>query len=306
MIKRWSKFICCVRNFFEEHEFLECHTPCVVLSPGTEPSIDFFEVSGVKASSRSSYLRSSPELHLKKILSLGEKKIFEIGPVFRRNERTTCHLPEFRMLEWYRAHAQLDQLKEDVRELFEYLELNLIQENRLSLHFEEHSIPDLFAQIGHPITPQSSISDYKKIAESLGLDIRSMESIDDYFFLIFTQRIEVLFNPQTVTFVKDYPPFQAAYAKLNQQGWGERFEVYWRKLELGNAFFEVTDVLEQRARFESDNQKRKLAGKPEIPLDEEFLRCLENYPESSGIAMGMERLFMAFYQIEDIDQLLFC
>lgn len=115
--RQWSQFLREVRTFFEERDFLECTTPCLVPSPGTEPAIDFFELKN-----DSLYLRSSPELHLKDPWPRG-KRVFELAPVFRRGEVTSCHHPEFLMLEWYRAYAGLDAIIEDVRE-HEHLELN--------------------------------------------------------------------------------------------------------------------------------------------------------------------------------------
>ena len=99
----WSQFLKSVRDFFYQKDFIECSTPVLVPCPGTEPAIDFFQMESL-------FLRSSPELHLKKILASGEKRIFEIGPVFRKNEWTPHHRPQFTMLEWYRAFFDLDQI----------------------------------------------------------------------------------------------------------------------------------------------------------------------------------------------------
>ena len=293
----WSQFIQSVRDFFYQKNFIECSTPVLVKAPGTEPAIDFFQMDSL-------FLRSSPELHLKKILAAGEKRIFEIGPVFRKNEWTAHHRPQFTMLEWYRAAWDLEQMREDVRELFEHIEIQLMQENRLQLHFEKVSIPELFAKNGMPLRPNDGIEIYRDYAVAKGLDVKSMISIDDYFFLIWTHVLEPQLNPRSITMVCDYPPFQAAYAKLNPRGWGDRMEVYWRGLELGNAFNEVCDPVEQRQRFEIDNQKRRAAGKPAMPLDEDFLSQMSSFPPSVGMAMGLERLFMAFFKIEDISAIL--
>jgi len=292
----WSQFLKSVRDFFYQKDFIECSTPVLVPCPGTEPAIDFFQMESL-------FLRSSPELHLKKILASGEKRIFEIGPVFRKNEWTPHHRPQFTMLEWYRAFFDLDQMREDIRGLFEYIEIQLMQENRLQLHFEEVSLPELFEKNGMPLRPNDGIETYRRYAVTKGLDVKSMVSIDDYFFLIWTHVVEPQLNPRNITLVFDYPPFQAAYARLNQRGWGDRMEVYWRGLELGNAFNEVCDPNEQRERFELDNQKRKTWGKPTVPLDEEFLEQMKSFPPSVGMAMGLERLFMAFFKIEDISAL---
>jgi lysyl-tRNA synthetase class 2 len=168
-----------------------------------------------------------------------------------------------------------------------------------------YTVTELFQKYLHfELLPETSLAELKSLAEKTGVDARSAESIDDYFFLIFMDKIESQLPFDELIFVEKYPPYQAALARLTEDGWGDRFEVYWKGLELANAFHELNDPRIQRQRFNEDLQKKKQMGKEEIPLDEEFLQCLEaGLPPSAGIALGVERLFMAFYDVPRISDL---
>ena len=115
------------------------------------------------------------------------------------------------------------------------------------------------------------------------------------------ERIESQLPPDDLVFVEKYPPYQAALARLTEDGWGDRFEVYWRGLELANAFHELNDPIIQRLRANNDLKKKKELGKDLVDLDEEFFQCLEaGMPPSGGIALGVERLYMAFKNISQL------
>ncbi|MES3037900.1 MAG: amino acid--tRNA ligase-related protein [Bdellovibrionota bacterium] len=129
-------------------------------------------------------------------------------------------------------------------------------------------------------------------------------SVDDLFFQLM-HLAEKTMKPDRLYILTDYPPFQAAYARIGVNGWAARFEVYWKGMELANAFWEVTDPDVQRERFQRDIQKKISEGKSAVPMDEEFLNYMKSgkFPESSGIALGLERLFMAIFDINDIQAL---
>jgi lysyl-tRNA synthetase class 2 len=167
------------------------------------------------------------------------------------------------------------------------------------------SVAELFKiHCDFTLTPQTSKDELKALAEKLHVDVRSAESIDDYFFLIFMEKIESQLHGDDMVFVEKYPPYQAALARLTSDGWGDRFEVYWKGLELANAFHELNDPQVQRLRSAEDLQKKAEAGKELIQLDTEFFQCLDaGMPPSGGIALGVERLFMALMgqgQIADL------
>ncbi len=299
--KSWFEYINHLRIFFKEKRFLDVKTQTLVTCPGTEPSLDVFETEFIDGSKKQKfYLPTSPELNLKKLLSLGADRIFEIAPVFRNGEKTERHHFEFLMIEWYRAHAQLSQIKHDVIELIEYLcDQHRIERPKEVLTF---TIPELFKKhCGFEIKPTTSLEELKALANGLGVDVKSAQTIDDYFFLIFMEKIEFQWPADRLVFIEKYPPYQAALARIGADGWAERFEAYWQGLELANAFHELNDPHVQRQRSLEDLEKKKTLGKPIIALDEDFFKALEfGMPPSSGIALGVERLYMAMKKIKDI------
>lgn len=304
-LRDWNLFVQGVRSFFFKQDFIEVPTPSLVVCPGTEPSLDVFSTRYKRGrDERTLFLPTSPELHLKKALAQGFDAIFEVKSCFRNGEVTEVHQPEFTMLEWYRAGAKLTQIQEDALGLVDYLS-RLSPGLRKPKRVQVFKVAELFLKhTGAFLTPESTREDYRKIAEAQGLRVRDDDSIDDLFFLIFTEKIETKFEKENLTFVIDWPPFQAALARLTPSGWGDRFEIYWQGLELANAFHELNDPAIQRARFGEDLAKKKAMGKEAVPLDEEFLESLESgMPPSAGIALGVERLFMALHGIDRITDL---
>lgn len=306
-LRDWQKFLQLVRDYFVKNEFLEINTPTLVTCPGTEPSLDAFATEFNKGTQKEKrYLPTSPELHLKKAMVYGFDKIFEIKNCFRNGEFTDHHQPEFWMLEWYRGFVNLGAIEQDIRGLMSFVISNFPTE---TLKWPQSSRVVTVAQLfkehaGSTITPWTTLEEYKSIAQKLGLEIRGAQSIDDYFFAIFIEKIEPTFSANELIFVKDYPPFQAALARINNLGWADRMEVYFGGFELANAFHELNDPEQQAQRFEEDLAKKKALGKSVIPLDEEFMSLLrKGMPPSAGIALGLDRLFMALFQIEDIRKL---
>ncbi|MGZ3727552.1 MAG: EF-P lysine aminoacylase EpmA, partial [Pseudobdellovibrio sp.] len=302
--RQWQKFISTVRNIFSEKSFQEIKTPTLVNCPGTEPSLDVFETEfRLESKNKKYYLPTSPELNLKKLLAEGAEKIFEIAPVFRNGEKTNRHSPEFLMLEWYRGFANLSRIKMDTIELIDTLSEKLKVEKPVgALTF---TMADLFKQYCQfDLKPNTAGEELKALAQKLHVDVSSASTIDDYFYLIFMDKIENKWPQDYLVFVEKYPPYQAALARIGADGWAERFEVYWQGYELGNAFHELNDPVLQKVRAREDLEKKKLLNKRPIELDEAFFAALEfGLPPSAGIAVGLERLYMAFYKIKEISQL---
>lgn len=301
-LQKWNQFLMAIRSFFLHKNFLELQTPSLVVCPGTEPTLESFETTlKLGSSSEKRFLPTSPELHLKKALTLGFDRIFEVAKCYRNAEVTDLHQPEFWMLEWYRSFANLFDIEKDCVELIHFCADHLQVERPQGV--ECVSIPWLFKKyLQVEITPSTSRDEYYQIAKSQGLNVRDDYSIDDLFFLLMLEKIEPQLNPEKLTFVEKYPPFQAALARKDEKGWSERFEVYWKKMELANAFDELNDPKEQKQRASEDLQKRE--GRNPIALDEEFFMALESgMPPSAGIALGLERLFMALTGIQKIQDL---
>jgi lysyl-tRNA synthetase class 2 len=303
-LQLWQEYIYWVREFFQEKKFIEIQTPGLVKCPGTEPSLDVFSTEFVMGSRREKlYLPTSPELHLKKALALGAENIFEIKKCYRNGEVTLHHQPEFTMIEWYRAFDNLQSIKRDVAELVTYL-VKKMPALKAPAGFDTFTMAQLFkSHCGFELKPNTSMEQLRDLAKSLGVDVSSATQIDDFFFLLFLEKIETKLLPERMVFVEKYPPYQAALARLTADGWGDRFEVYFQGLEIANAFHELNDPQVQKQRFAEDFAKKKALNKEQIPLDEEFMQCLEaGMPPSGGIALGLERLFMALTKLANISE----
>lgn len=299
--RRWDLFLTQVRAFFKKQNFLEAQTPTLVTCPGTEPFLNPFVTELKKG--RESFkmmLPTSPELNLKKLLSAGMGPLFEIKSCFRNDEMGNAHEPEFTMLEWYRPAVNLAQIQKDCVRLVELLvkSFKLKGPRKVSIV----TVSDLFAKhVGICLTPATTAKDLNGACAKLGLVPPRDSDFDDLFFFLFLEKIESKLNPADLVFVCDYPPSQAALARLTPDGWGDRFEMYWKGLELANAFHELNDPKIQRQRAIEDLDKKKKLGLQQVPLDAEFFKSLESgMPPSAGIALGLERLVMALFDLKQI------
>ena len=298
----WSRFLQEVRGYFLNASFIEATTPTLVPSPGTEPFLDpFLTTWEIGSMNREFYLPTSPEFHLKQLLVRGFTKIFEIKPCFRNGEISPHHQPEFLMLEWYRAYSNLDAIADDVEGLFAHLGAKFnVQLPRLA----RVTIPELFAEAfpGFVLKPDSTRDDLADLAKSSGVEFSSSDSFDDLFFRLFLERIESNLGHSGPLLVSLYPPSQAALSRIGPHGFAERFEVYWKGLELANAFHELNNPAENEARFNDDARKKLELGKPAVPRDENLVRAFHyGMPPSGGIALGIERLFMALMGVDKIE-----
>lgn len=294
----FSVFRQTLRQHFFKQAFTELATPTLVECPGTEVFLDVFSTEFSKGQTkRTLFLPTSPEIHLKKALALGAEKVFELRPCFRNGELTEKHNPEFWMLEWYRAFANLEDLKADCRELIRSL-------TRVETQFSEVSVAELFFQLGLELRPDTDTATLKTWCQRLGIHSEGFELWDDLFYLIFVDRIEPFLPSHQPLFVVDYPPSQAALARINERGWADRFELYWHGLELANAYFELNDPAEQLRRSQADLRLRQQIGRQPLKLDEGFFASMRSgFPPSAGIAMGVERLFMALSGVQNIHEL---
>jgi len=304
--EEWAHFLQQVRAFFVGKAFLEVQTPTLVKCPGTEPFLDLFSTElKVGRTRQKLFLPTSPEISLKKMLASGYEKIFEIRPCFRNGEITETHQPEFYMLEWYRAYSDLEQIKQDVLHLIEFVTDTPLTRDNETEGFEAVSMQDLFNDIlDFNLTPETSAQELVQLAQRLGLNTQGYDLWDDLFYLIFVDQVEPKISSENPLFLEKYPPSQAALARLTEDGWGDRFELYWKGLEIANAFHELNDPKVQWARFQDDLAKKKYLNKEVPAIDDDFLQALRSgMPPSGGIALGLERLFMAtrgYAQIQNL------
>lgn len=300
ILRRWALFKVLIRAFFLERSFIEVETPTLVPCPGTEPYLNPFKVEGTPIR----YLPTSPELHLKKALSQGLDAIFEMKACFRGGEKGELHQTEFLMLEWYRSFSSLATIHWDLQELLSSLAQSM--ESSLDTRIQAQSVQDLFKEhCNFDLRADTTGDDLLALSSRLGLGAQAHEPWDDLFFRIFVDRIEPqMARSEQPLLVYNFPPHLAAYSRIGQDGWAQRFELYWHGYEICNAFQELNDPSEQARRFFLDLEKKKSLDKPLVNLDEEFLSVLQRgFPPAAGIALGVERLFMVFAGIQDIRDL---
>ncbi|MBI4925643.1 MAG: EF-P lysine aminoacylase GenX [Bdellovibrio sp.] len=302
-----------IREFFLQESFIEVRTPLLVKSPGMEPHIRPFKLlSGA-------YLPTSPEFAMKKLLAGGLEKIFQICPAFRNEPISPIHHPEFTILEWYRTHASLQDIMKDVENLIYFLSNKILgtsemtykkEKLNLTLPWPKFKIIDLFqTHVGINLIRCKTLKQMQQECKRLDVTVSKKDSWDDLYFKIWLDHIEPKLPSGRGVFVYDFPPTQSALsiAEKDQDGnlWAKRFEFYLGGLELGNAFQELTDPVEQKRRFINDMKLRKKtygSQFPPNPIDEKFISALkEGIPQTAGIAVGVDRLVMLFADEVDID-----
>lgn len=299
---RWQIFVSSVRAYFVEQGFCEATTPSLVVSPGTEPNLDPFTTEfNFGSTTKNIALPTSPELHLKRLLAGGMTEVFEICKVFRNGEIGDHHQPEFWMLEFYRAYASLPEIEADVVRLLGHLSRQGLVEGELG-PVSRITLKELFDQhLDFTLTPKTSLQELQNLAEQKALPYDKSMDWDDLFHLIFLTFVEAKLGVEGPSFVLDYPPSQAALARINQEGWADRFELYWRGLEIGNAFNELNDPEENISRYQQDMEKKKAYGREVVSKDENYQSSLlQGMPPAGGIAIGLDRLLMASQNLSEI------
>ena len=267
-----------IRAFFHSEGFIEVETPIRMKIPCMELHIDA-EPSG------DLWLRTSPELYHKKLLAQGAQKIFEIGKCFRQGERGDRHHPEYTMLEWYRAGGDYNTMLDDLQ--------------RLLTAVGRVTSPGVHSN-GWRILTVAGV--YEEFA---GWNPIEMFDADRFDFDM-VEKIEPNLPKDAPVILKDYPAECCALARLKPDSpkVAERWELYLGGIEIANAYSELTDPVEQQARFEKWGAQRKALGKTVYPIDEEFIRCLEKMPPSGGCALGIDRLLMALTGASTLDDIL--
>ena len=272
-----------IRGFFDGREYLEVETPVRLRAPALELHIDA-EPSG------DHYLRTSPELHMKRLLAAGYHRIYQIGPCFRQGERGRLHHPEYSMLEWYRAGTDYLGVLKETRDMLR----RILQESG-----GEAAGVDTEAE-----WPVLSV-------EEVFLEYAGWSPVRDWdpdrFDLDLTGKIEPQLPRGVPVVLKDYPAPVAALARLKpgRPEVAERWELYLGGVELANAYSELTAAEEQAERFEACARQRRAAGKESYPLDEAFLAALRcGMPPAGGVALGIDRLVMLLCGAENLDDVL--
>jgi elongation factor P--(R)-beta-lysine ligase len=308
-----------LRAWFEEQGFAEVETGILQVSPGNETHLHAprTELIGADGARAARYLRTSPEFACKKLLAAGEPKIFEFARVFRDRERGDLHLPEFTMLEWYRAEATYDAIMADSVVVIAHA-AQATGIGRFSFRdktadpFAEPELLtvaaafDRFAGIDLLSTIADGAGDRAALAAAANARVRITDddTWSDIFSKVLVEHVEPHLGQGCLTVLFEYPAPEAALArpKPADPRVAERFEIYACGVELANGFGELTDPEEQRRRFmlAMDEKQRRYGER--YPLDEDFLRAMAQMPEASGVALGFDRLVMLASGAVRLDQ----
>jgi len=283
MLRQRAGILKQIRDFFNSRSYLEVETPVMARYGITDVYL-----ANIKATFRGeSYcLQTSPEYHMKRLLAAGSGAIFQLARVFRDDELGRWHNPEFTLLEWYQLDIDHHALMIEMNALLQ-LVLGcgpMIKKTYQQAFLEACDIDPM----------QADISALKQVLQRFELDNvlpDSEQDRDQYLFLLMSHVVEpFLANEPVPVAVYDFPVSQAALAQIIN-GVAERFEVYYRGVELANGFHELTDVVAQRARFNQDNKARQEHGLPESLPDDYLLQAMRHgLPACSGVALGIERL----------------
>ena len=311
------------RAWFEGQGFTEVECGALAVSPGNEAHLHAFATEAIETGGarRTLYLHTSPEFASKKLLAAGETRIFDFARVFRNRERGPSHAPEFTMLEWYRANEDYDtvisdsvalvRLSADTTGAAQFEHRGRICDPRAEAErltvadaFTHHAGIDLLGTLNEKGEGQRDIIATK--ARRGGFDVADNDNWADIFSKILVARVEPNLGIGKPTILCEYPRCEAALARAaaHDPRVAERFELYACGVELANGFGELTDPIEQRARFEAEMAEMQRIYGERYPIDEDFLAALTHMPPASGVALGFDRLVMLATGSRKIDDVL--
>lgn len=292
------------RAFFEERNILEVDTPILSRFAASDPHIESIEVTLQLDPDKSWFLQTSPEYCMKRLLSAGYPDIYEICKVFRDAEAGRYHQPEFTMVEWYRLDFGLNDIVQDTLEFI----TTLVDAKRFDKAPMLLSHAEAFAEFAGI---DSSTADIETLSAAAAADDQLKQSLgdsrDDWLDLILAEKISSKFPTDRLTALCHYPASQAALARIcpDDASVADRFEVFAGDLELANGYVELVDAKEQSSRFEADQSARKLAGRPQRPIDRALIAALASgLPACAGVSVGFDRVHMLNEGTGDIRQAL--
>jgi len=303
-----AKLLFKIRSFFDKRNVVEVETP--VLSQGTVTDVyldSFISKYNFLAETPANqacelYLQTSPEFLMKRLLSGGYGSIYQICKAFRHEGYGRYHNPEFTMLEWYRVGYDHFQLMDEVEALLidilacgkiERMSYQKLYINKLAIDPLDCGISDLM----NLLKKRNMLSDW----------LLEKPSLDILLQFIFSEIIEPTIGKGVPCFVYDFPSNQASLAKISDKDSrvAERFECYFKGIELANGFNELTSVDQQLQRFESDNRLRDEQGKKQNAIDQRFINALNHgLPECAGVAVGIDRLMMIALKEDHINKVI--
>jgi lysyl-tRNA synthetase class 2 len=293
LLRARARLLADIRSFFHRLGVMEVETPLLSAAGNPDPEIRSI------ATMDGALLRTSPEFALKRLLAAGGGDVYELGRVFRAGESGRAHNPEFTLLEWYRVGFTYFDLMDEVAALVRDCGRGAFDDWKV----ERLSYRNWFGNsLGlDPFTAGEET--LAAAARDRGVSAEGALERRQWLDLLTGLVLQPELPERQLTFVYDYPADQAALARVRDQAppVAERFELYLGRVELANGYQELTDAVEQRKRFEVDNETRARRGQKTYPVDEHLVAALESgLPDCAGVALGVDRLLMALRGVDDI------
>jgi lysyl-tRNA synthetase class 2 len=299
------------RAFFAARGYTEVETPYAVSAPGEEVHLRTFATAydTPRGARVPLHLHTSPEFAMKRLLVAGAGPIFQLARVWRNGEASARHAPEFTMLEWYRPGASMEDLMDEVECFIRAVlppSVSAAGVTTCLAECERLTVADAFRRyVGADVL--GTAGDAAALARQAGAVPRPGEDWEDLFFRLLLERVEPHLGRDQPSFLTHWPAAQAALAVRDPSDprVAKRFEFFICGMEIANAFEELTDAAEQRARFAADRARRHAMFGEDWPMDEDFLEALAfGMPRSAGIALGFDRLAMVAARADRIEQVL--
>ena len=296
-----SRLVSLTRRWLEDRDFIEVETPVFHPIPGGALARPF--TTHHNALDQDLFLRVAPELYLKRLVVGGFERVFEIARVFRNEGLSPRHNPEFTMLELYQAYADWTDIMSLVEELVAHLAIELLgttsityqgRDLDLSVPWRRATLAELVEeQIGRRVGLDTPVDELRDLCDEHGIPWKDSYGAGKLLLELYEKTAEAKqWNP---VFVTEYPIEVSPLARPHRElpGMTERFEGIVAGRELCNAFSELLDPADQRARFE-DQARDKAAGDDEaMVVDEDYLRALDyGLPPTGGLGVGIDRLVM--------------
>ena len=310
-----------VRSFFDTKQFHEVETPLLLKAPAAESYLDVFETKLLDRDRKETpaYLSTSPELALKKLIVAGIGNCYSITKSFRNMETDShTHNPEFTILEWYRIGATYTSLMEDCKNLVLSINHALGHGDTLTYQgvtfdlagvWEKITIKEAFLKwAGINFDEFLDDTTARKIAKEKGYTVVDKNTWEELYDQIFLNEVEPHLGKTKPTIIYEFPGCLAALSKKKESDtrYAERFEWYIGGLELGDCYTELTDWKEQQDRFDAELAEVKRLGKTTYDYDHDFIDALKvGMPDTSGIAVGLDRLIMLLADTTRIADTLF-
>lgn len=294
-LKARAELLVQIRTFFAERSVLEVETPVLSAHASVDRHIESFMTLDGR------WLQTSPEFAMKRLLASGSGPICQVARVFRREEAGRFHSPEFTLLEWYRPGFDHLRLMDEVEALLHAVGIAACS------RFERLDYRQAFVRHAgfDPFT--ASLARLADVGAGCGVQVPPEDpcASDREFWLdvLMSHRVGPALGLQVPMFLYDFPASQAALARIRpgDPPLAERFELFWKGVELANGFHELGDAAEQRNRFQADQERRRALGQVVPPFDAHLIGALASgFPDCAGVAIGLDRLLMLKLGLPDL------